>query len=404
MNYLVRGKAQTSLAFRAGRDENREATLGYVPGSALLGALAAAHAETRPFRRDEFAEFFLKSRVIFGNLYPANFSKAGGPVSPLDQDVHPVRPLPSTGRSCKRFGGFKFHAADDEDERHGVWDSLVNWAAFVLSEKKDRATFSEVNECGCGERLDMFSGFCRRGAAAGEWGAAKASKGIVTRTGISRATGAVAIGVLYSREFLHAGNEFTGEWWIDDDLASDFRTFLTDASDGFLRVGHNRTRGFGKLVFPEGILAKDLDSAASIELRCRAFDSALRQAAGDSARPAFYVPVTLTADCILPDSAGRYRLQMTTEALADAWGISGAELIYCNAAPRRVTGWNDRWGLPKADEWAISMGSVFLFGLASEPEWQVLARAQAQGLGSRRAEGFGSVRIADEFHEEVKGA
>ncbi|HYV07030.1 MAG TPA: hypothetical protein VFB82_20710 [Blastocatellia bacterium] len=404
MNYLVRGSAQTPVAFRAGRDIDREATLGYVPGSVILGGLAASHAQMRPHRRDEFAEFFLRERVIFGNLYPAKFSKSVPALHPLDQEASPVRPLPRTARSCKRFGGFKFHADSDADERHGVWDSLVIWAAFALCGERNPAVFGALRECSCGEPFDSFSGFCRRGSDAGQWGAATASSGIVTRTGISRATGAVAMGVLYSREFLHAGNDFYGEWSIADELASDFNTFLADVSDGSVRVGHNRTRGFGKLAFTEGVRATSIDSAADIQARCIGFDAALRQAAGDDAHHAFYMAVTLAADCILSDRAGRYRLQMTADTLAEAWGISGAELIYCNAVPRRVTGWNDRWGLPKADEWAIGMGSVFLFGLVSEPDWQALARAQEQGCGTHRSGGFGAVRISDQFHVEVHGA
>lgn len=81
--------------------------------------------------------------------------------------------------------------------------------------------------------------------------------------------------------------------------------------------------------------------------------------------------------------------------------IKGAELIYCNATTRQISGWSSLWGLPKADELAIAMGSVFLFGLKEEPNWQVLATVQEKGIGSRLTEGFGVVRIADEFH--VKG-
>lgn len=404
MNCLVRGSAQTPIAFRAGRDDTREATLAHVPGTAVYGGLAAAHARMRPNRRDEFGEFFMKERVIFGNLYPGKFSKTGRPANPLDQQLSPIRPLPRTARTCKRFGGFRFHADNDQEQRHGVWDSLIAWAAFALSDETNPDALGQLRECHCHEPLDKCTGFYRRGSLVGQWGASIASGGIVTRSGISRATGAVAMGVLYSREFLHTGNEFCGEWWIDDELASDFTSFFAEVSDGSLRVGHNRTRGFGKLAFPGGMVSAEVDSAIQIEARARAFDAALRQAAGADARHAFYLPATLVADCILPDIAGRYCLQITGNAIAETWGISSAELIYCNAAPRRVTGWNDMWGLPKADEWAIAMGSVFLFGLANEPDWQTLWEAQSRGCGSRCAEGFGAVRVADEFHVEVNGA
>ncbi len=402
MNLLVQARAQTPIAFRVGRDSRREETLDYVPGSALLGGLAAAHACLRPHQRDEFAVFFLQARVSYRNLYPARFSKPDRVANPLDADLAIVLPLPRTARSCKRFGGFRFHTTEDDDDRHGVWDSLLAWGAFSLSHEMEPARLAGLHNCSCGEPLNALPGFCRRGNLLGQWGVANVSKGMFTRTGVSRARAAAAEGVLYSREFLQEGSVFCGEWLVDDAIADDFQVFLEEVADGVLRVGHNRTRGLGSLGFPR-LLPNNADTAAEIEIRASNFDAALRQAAGADARHAFYLPVTLTADCIWPDAAGRYRLQITADAIAVAWNLNGAELIYCNAVPRRVSGWNSLWGLPKADEWAIVMGSVFLFGLPAEPDWQALAQAQTTGLGIRRAEGFGAIRIADEFHVEVTG-
>lgn len=403
MNFLIRATAQTPIAFRIGRDARREGTLGYVPGSALLGGLATAHTHTRPQRRDEFAEFFLQGRVLYQNLYPLKVSQPHRAPNPLDAAPSVVCPLPRTALSCKRFGGFRFHADVDDADRHGVWDSLIAWAAFVLSGATNPALLTGLRDCTCGEPRDVFSGFYRRGRIAGQWGTAAASSGIFTRTGVSRARGATAEGIIYSREFLQAGNEFYGEWWLDDALTDSFEAFLDEVSDGTLRVGHNRTRGLGKLVFPDVPQTTHTETAADIETRARAFDAALRQAVGQDARHGIYLPIVLTADCIWPDKAGRYCSQMPPEVIEAACGINGAEPVYCNATSRRVSGWNSLWGLPKADEWAVAMGSVFLFGLPSGPDWQALASIQANGVGSRRAEGFGTIRIADEFHVEAHG-
>jgi CRISPR-associated protein Csx10 len=75
-----------------------------------------------------------------------------------------------------------------------------------------------------------------------------------------------------------------------------------------------------------------------------------------------------------------------------------------------VTGWNIALKLPKEDEVAISKGSVFLFvtkpgETISEPEVKplsdLLEQIEKSGIGERRNEGFGKVRICDEFHWEV---
>jgi CRISPR-associated protein Csx10 len=399
MNWLIQARAATALSLRSGRDNRREGTLGYVSGSAVWGALSAAHARMRPNQRDQFAEFFLRRRVCCGNLYPCCF-KNGNPVA---EDQSPVRPLPRTARTCKRFQGFHYWAEQEDEVRHGTWDSLIGWAVFVTSDCSKLPL--EQRECPrCQEPLDGFTGFFRRGRTEGEWAAAECRRGAVTRTGISRERGTAADQMLYSREYMAAGDMFVGEWTVDGVVADDFQQFLEEASNFGIRVGNNRTRGLGRLVFPK-MWSAAAETADDIEGRARKFDDALKGKVGNPGH-AFYLPLTLTADCIWPDRAGRYRLRITGEALQEAWGIGGAKLIYCNGAPRRVSGWSNLWGLPKADEYAIGMGAVFLFGFKDPPGaevWRALAAGQLSGLGNRRAEGFGAVRVGDPFHYEVNG-
>ena len=62
--------------------------------------------------------------------------------------------------------------------------------------------------------------------------------------------------------------------------------------------------------------------------------------------------------------------------------------------------------MPRADEAAVAMGSVFLFGFSTPLDKQkvtALLRMQDQGVGVRRREGFGRVVVASPFHWEVKG-
>jgi CRISPR-associated protein Csx10 len=90
----------------------------------------------------------------------------------------------------------------------------------------------------------------------------------------------------------------------------------------------------------------------------------------------------------------------------EAIGIQGAKLVYQNSGLRRVMGWNDLWRLPKPDDLAITMGSVFLFGVTAplnDDLLDILLNIQNNGLGARRREGFGRVVVASPFHWEVKG-
>ncbi|NLC58655.1 MAG: hypothetical protein GX774_17620 [Armatimonadetes bacterium] len=400
MYLLIQARAETPLGFRAGRDEAREETLSYVPGSALLGALATAHLQLCPDRRDEFADFFLRGGAYLGNLYPALPEETAGAEA---DELRAARPIPRTARSCKRFPGFR-SAARASEQRHGVTDALLAWSAFALSGAQDPTPLAKLRDCPeCGQPLDSYRGFCGRSEGA-EWAAGKAEQGFTTRVGISRERGASSHGILYTRDFLRAGSQFSGRWWVHDDLADSFLRFLGSVHREMpLRVGHNRTRGMGKLVLGEPAPV-EADTADAVQARVARFTETLRAVAGSHARHAWYLPLTTIADCILPDGAGGFRQLLTPPVLLEEWGVATTELVYCSVDIRRVSGWNGVARLPKPDALAVAMGSVFVLAAEAPPDWKALATDQACGLGARRPEGFGAVVVADPFHWEVKNA
>lgn len=410
MKYIIQITDCGPLSFRAGRDTATTETLGYVPGTALLGGLASAHALLR-HDPAEFNAFFMDGGASFGNLYPAAFK-----FDELQGETDPVYPLPRTAMSCKRFGGFTFDEEDAKDEpHHGVFDALIPWALFALSGQTDARPLAAFKQCPqCKEPLDRFDGFYRRNPFnAQEMGTVKAKRGLRTRTGIHRATGTVRQGILYSREVLRPDRKSSSQFWgtltVGDDQAEAFQQFVHQTNkSNLLRLGNNRTRGFGRVnVQLEAIDGGDTPD--TLQTRIQAFDDALREQAQcfSIATPhAAYVPLTLVSDAILFDRLLRHRTTLAPDYLADVWGLTGVELIYQNSSTRRVLGWNDLFRLPKPDDVAITMGSVFLLGFSESPDGgmlQTLLKMQGKGIGARRREGFGRLVVAHLFHKEVHG-
>ena len=69
-----------------------------------------------------------------------------------------------------------------------------------------------------------------------------------------------------------------------------------------------------------------------------------------------------------------------------------------------VGGWNAATGLPKERAMAIRRGSAFLYRYRHDDHDTVvaaLALAETCGVGERRAEGYGRIRVSDPFHWEV---
>jgi hypothetical protein len=82
------------------------------------------------------------------------------------------------------------------------------------------------------------------------------------------------------------------------------------------------------------------------------------------------------------------------------------EQVYQAASVWRVSGWSELWGTPKANDYAIDTGSVFLFSCRLDPDDDTLLRLlydmEQRSIGQRRAEGFGRILISDPFHREVE--
>src|SRR5689334_2084503 len=102
----IRVTAEAPLAIRADHSPDGAKNAGYIPGTTLVGSLAAAYRLLYPNKTGEFERLFLREQVLYSGLYPAIFKDKIMPsiqVSDL-----PIYPLPKTALSCKRHDGFRF--------------------------------------------------------------------------------------------------------------------------------------------------------------------------------------------------------------------------------------------------------------------------------------------------------
>jgi CRISPR-associated protein Csx10 len=175
-------------------------------------------------------------------------------------------------------------------------------------------------------------------------------------------------------------------------------------------VGSGPARGFGK------VSIEHMDSTGnnkSTDERIREFNKILtkrrllweklprHQTTELSSAYGTYFTLLLTSDAILRANGWAPILRIDPSTL----GIAGdqAELVRCYATPDYRGGWNTAWQLPKDTELVTRMGSVFVYRSKSNLQDLVepLQRLEEQGIGERRAEGFGQVRICDEFHQQI---
>lgn len=129
----------------------------------------------------------------------------------------------------------------------------------------------------------------------------------------------------------------------------------------------------------------------------------------DAASPRGGTTLTLwlLSDVVLLDA--RLRPAPTVEALADAvteaLGVTATlrqepELLSAELRTARRESWQTRWGLPRPSVVGIAAGSCVVLDLDSEPDPRRLMALERDGIGERRAEGFGQVRVNDPLLDE----
>src|SRR4051812_14808022 len=262
--------AQSPLSIRADHAPGGAATAPYIPGTTFIGSLAAVYRLYHPGLKDTFEKLFLHERVHYPDLYPANFKPDAPEKKELaekkglqEKGYLPVYPAPKTAQSCKRHPGFRFPESEENDD-HGVRDSLIDWALFKLGEQNGHSdaalkALTDHKECPeCNAAMSRFSGYYRRNdekeSGKAFYAMEKAQEAeytrLQTRTGIDRVSGTVQEGILYNRVVFEEGTRFWGAIHVSDkttddaELLADLRGFLKEVGNqGLVRIGTGRTRG-----------------------------------------------------------------------------------------------------------------------------------------------------------------
>ncbi|MBU0567810.1 CRISPR-associated RAMP protein Csx10 [bacterium] len=381
-------------------------TLDYIPGSTIRGALAMLYIRQRGTDAD-FYRIFTSDNVRFGNCYPEG-----------------AKVIPSTTASCKYNKGFSTSRSPG-DGKHGVWDILAEMAKYEVMQDKLAKNFEYCEDCP--SVMDRFSGYYLQ-EGEDNFSLVKASKRLVARTAIMDTLETALPANLYTLEVLNEkkeeGNvfvpqEFIGEFETDNTNWFDELNNLLSQHGNEMRIGIGKSRGLGEVdikldCWPsawqkwEKPISERLDELNK--------NKKLEVPGG------YFFSVTLHADAILLDKILRFKSTLETCDLVETLGNLSTPLCPNSfnlfgktisefrhhrnwLSTHFVAGWNTALKLPKEDAVAISKGSVFLFRIdrtLSDTEKtnlaQMLELIEQAGIGERCNEGFGKIRVCDEFH------
>ena len=361
------------LVARRAEAGNEFESVGLIPGTAVLGALAGRVARRYDLKgdadaKDTFVQLFLRDRIRFSALLPAQADMR-------NEDLIPSIPAPLDMLTCKAFPGFR-----KQEITHSV-------QGFALAD-------SPPDSCpDCAQKynaedvpLKPLGGFVTLAANPETFEPRRCHE---MHIAVDPWTGRVQEQNLFGYVSLEAGQYFLGELTCASE--SDWQALRQMAklpSNGDpleLRVGRAGKRGHGQI----SALFKPVADSDPADL-CRGLPLAERVAGTGAGGK---LVMTLLSDCILPDGWMRAREGFTKEWLKELLGVE-LKIHRAFARMRPVDGFWGHLGLPRFRDLALTAGSAVGISLVGEPpeDWlEKLAGIEQTGIGLRRQEGYGQV-------------
>lgn len=309
-----------------------------LPGSMLRGALATHYLAVRG-KDSDFDEIFIEGENQFPFLFP------------VDRSGEPMRKAPKTAAACKRKG-----------KKHGI--------VSTIGDLMESTILPQCPECKQDVKpMDDYLGDDPM----------PVKRSYVGHTAIHEKTN-TALPHAFFRELLLDPEKVEGDGRAHfcgyGRLSEKSHSLLSEiCRDHTLMLGKSKTRGkgWGRLEIKE----------AGQELERKALEDKNR----------------FTIHCITPLIVLDEFLRPSTRPLIE-WRGECLRPVYLEVATVFVRGWSVVHGLPKMEDVAVDMGSVFIFD-KTEPlkNDEVFAGFAGQleeiGLGERKIEGFGKIKIDD---------
>ncbi|MFA7413306.1 MAG: RAMP superfamily CRISPR-associated protein [Rhizobium sp.] len=177
-----------------------------------------------------------------------------------------------------------------------------------------------------------------------------------------------SIGGVYVYEALSAGNEFQGHVRLPSDIAKNA------AGSYEISVGRAKTAGYGR-----------------IRVTLAPAETTRHTVQGNTIR------IYLASDAVCHGRFGQPETSADALALAigEAAGMKSGQVRIESAVlkAKTIQSWSVAGGLPRPTIIAIAAGSVACVEFRSEADAQAFADVAVKGIGERRAEGFGQIRI-----------
>jgi CRISPR-associated protein Csx10 len=391
----IRAEAPLSLGTTKSYGGTLIESAQYISGAHLRGALGSIKPYLSSAQQSEIDQILgtpQQRGINFPNCYPNTTGLRFN--------------IPATAQTCKRKG-----------IEHGVTDTLLMQLAYDRVARADNQwhiPLPFLYRCHrCGHRTENYS-------------PPGVSTHRQTRVAINRVRMTAEEGQLYSVQAIDEGTTFVGLAEINEARLQTVQNWIGEIG----RLGGRTSRGFGRV----RVQAQKVTSGSTVRERLKSFNDNLRKFEGDlsaialdHSQPdeAIFFTINLHADALLYTLEGIPTLKLNVGMLHEAFDALLMEqerkaglleqlalrFVAQHTTPKRVSGWQTLWQLPKEVSLASRMGGFYVFAADtgrdnSRQEFLIslLERLEAVGIGEKREDGYGQIVICDPFHLEVNQA
>lgn len=349
---------------------NQYETLDYIPGRIIWGAMAGL-VGINPGEKPppEFMEVFYSDRVIFSNLYPS-----------ATKNVY-IRtyPVPLSARTKKSLKGFK----GDEclSSRDGWGGGICDW---LIDNVPGDVEYEEWVK-----HPYFYFG-------APNYKTIEPAFRYSIHHERDNIKGTTKEGRLFTRINLARGNRFVGYLKILDGLSDNAQKLVDNLRNrikAYPELYIGRKPGRIRLEIGE---SHDYYNEISIEV---------------SSDRTITFTITCYSDTIITEDGNYFRYlsyipaKMVEKELGNV--IQNCELKRWFSSTTPIYGWHGVYRRPAEVDIAIRRGSAFLYeaslkdGVDKNGLKEAFHAFQMRGIGLRRVEGFGEIRVNDPFHKEL---
>lgn len=343
MRYYYKAKALDNLAINESHANTYSAgCLNYIPGSAVMGALACRLYGKGSFSGEELFSVFQGNDAVFSNAFPL-------------MDGKPTLPVPMS-----------LHYVKDET---GEKDNLEN--KCVSSDDDTRKQYKQLREGLITSAVDFVS----------------VRHDLITRTAINDEVQTAKEHTLHTQESIVSGIEFVGFIDVSDSLKSKFDGEIKSFLNSVIRVGNSRSSEFGRLKLE--FISSDVD-----------FLSYGKPEKGDGK----FVYLWCVSDCeFISDTAMPSSVPVFSNvwALADKNCLGEYRARRSFIRNSSIRHFNRKRGGLDGENILIRKGSVICFEVTSGNFTdEDLASVQRDGIGINRQYGYGQVIVNPSWIDE----